>query len=86
MELPSSVWTSWISTSLDRPFRATYIQSIVSVTGAGDTLFGTLAMEMVKDDSWLNDMGDKKNAVVSRAMNNVVKTFQSKDAVCKSIL
>lgn len=61
-------------------------QSIVSVTGAGDTLFGTLAMEMVKDDSWLNDMGDKKNAVVSRAMNNAVKTIQSKDAVCKSIL
>ncbi|RDW23747.1 Indigoidine synthase A like protein-domain-containing protein [Yarrowia lipolytica] len=61
-------------------------QSIVSVTGAGDTLFGTLAMEIVKDESWLNDMGDKKSAVVSRAMNNAVKTIQSKDAVCKSIL
>lgn len=60
--------------------------SIVSVTGAGDTLFGTLAMEMVKDDSWLNDMGDKKFAVVTRAMSNAVKTIQSKDAVCKSVV
>ncbi|KAG5354624.1 Pseudouridine-5'-phosphate glycosidase [Yarrowia sp. B02] len=60
--------------------------SVVSVTGAGDTLFGTLAMEMVKDGSWLEDMGDKKHAVVSRAMNNAVKTIQSKDAVSTDVV
>lgn len=60
--------------------------SIVSVTGAGDTLFGTLALEMVKDDSWLADMGDKKQAVIARAMSNAVKTIQSSDAVSKEVV
>ncbi len=55
--------------------------SIVSVSGAGDSLSGALLAELSKDDLWLDTCGEKRNEIISKAQKAAVLALKSNETV-----